>query len=427
MQHVIIGNGVAGITAANELRRLDAEAAITIISCESEHFFSRPALMYEFCGQLSRSDIEPYERTHYERMGFNRVTGRVHSIDTEQKILRLDSQEISFDTLLLAVGSRPVQAPWQPAGVQGVGHFVTLQDLEWLKTATRKAAAKRVAVVGGGLIGIEIAEILLAAGFAVQFIIREDWYWPVALNREEAQFIATHMADHGCSILLETEVSEVSTDGATVTGVALQTGETVPVDLLLVAIGVTPNTSFLEDSPIHLDYEARHRGILVNEFLETSVPGIFAAGDCATVSWFDGQRRPEQLWYTARDQGYIAAANMFGLRKKYERGVLYNAAKFFDIEYTTVGLVNFQLEGQSEWYQKIPNQPISQRIVMQHDRVVGFNMIGTRWDHRYFICWIQEGRDLTYVLKNLHKAQFDAEFTPPFKVLPAAITSVSTA
>lgn len=421
MKHVIIGNGVAGMSAANEIRAQDSQCEITVISRESEHFFSRTALMYEFCGQLSRKDLEPFERDHYDRMNFKKVFDEVTTANFDAQELQLKGGEkIPYDKLLLACGSVPRPIPWQKGITKGIGHFVTLQDLEWLKLAAANCelGTKRAIVVGGGLIGIEAVEVLLHAGIEVHFVIREDWYWPIALNKAESAFVAKHMREHGCHVHLNSEVKEVKSESGALKGVELSTGEVLETDLCVVAIGVMPATSWLEETDLALS--EGFRAIEVNQYLETNIENVYSTGDCANVTWFNGVRRPEQLWYTSRDQGVAAAHNMIGVKEEYKRGPLYNSAKFFDIEYTTAGLVNFPLEGLSEWYQEDATRCWSQRIVIQDGAVIGFNMLGSRWDHRVFIKWIEQKRSLEWVLEHLSEATYDAEFTSKFKLLSSA-------
>ena len=422
---LIIGNGIAGITAANEIRRLDQKSKITIASRESENFFSRTALMYEFCGQMSRKNLEPFESNHYERMNFQRISDEAISVDPQKQIVEFKKQaQVEYDQLLLACGSQPARIPWHSPNLTNVGTFVTLNDLEWLKAKSAELLSKgknKVAIIGGGLIGIEVAEILALAGFEVSFIIREKWFWPIALNSKESPMIARNMREHGVNVMLETEVAEPIVSNNEITGFNLNTGQELDVDLVMVSIGVSPVTGWLQDSGIKLS-EDRFKAIEANDHLETNFENIYTAGDCANVTWFNGVRRPEQLWYTGRDQGLIAGKNICGQKKTYARGILYNSAKLFDVEYTTAGLVNFPLEGLSEWYQENPKEYLSQRIVIQEGKVIGFNMLGSRWDHTKMTKWIEEGRDLEFVLENLDSARFDAEFTPKFKILKTAET-----
>ena len=167
MHYAILGNGVAGIEAALGLRARDSEARITLVSAEHEHFFSRPALMYVFAGQTTLRDTEPYDRGLYERMRFERRSGRVASLDAPGHALVFDDG--SRLALRQAAAGRRVEGPLRRRGPtprgEGLHYFVTLRDLEALDRAARKGM--RAAVVGGGLIGVEVAEILHDRGLRV--------------------------------------------------------------------------------------------------------------------------------------------------------------------------------------------------------------------------------------------------------------------
>jgi len=416
MKFVIIGNGVAGINAANSLRRREPDADITIISKESEHFFSRTALMYVFCGQMSARDIEPYERDYYQKMKFKRINGEIVRLDSDSKTLHLvDQNTVVYDRLLIAAGSVPNMIGWPGQELDGVGNFITWQDLEWLQK--KAALAKRAVVVGGGLVGIEVVEILLTAGIDVTFLIREDWYWPIALDQTEGDIVVEQMRHHGCDVRLKTECSEILGRDGKVVGVATSTGETIDCDLAVFTIGVRPQTDWLSDSGLERD---RSGGLVVDDQLQTNIADIYGAGDCTSVVWFNDVRRPEQLWYTSRDQGRIAGLNLAGAEKIYKRGTFYNSAKFFDLEYTTAGYVNFKFDGEQNWFQREHGTDFTQRITYMPDgTVIGFNFLGRRWDHRLLIEWIESKRKLEWVIDHLAEANYDEELMPRFKVVAA--------
>ena len=469
MHIVIIGNGVAGMEAALGVRARQEDWDITVVSEESDHFFSRPALMYAMCGQMAHHNIEPYERDLYGRMRFERVRARATGLDPDRRqvLLAGEREPLSYDRLLIACGSRPRPGPWPGSDLRGVGHFVTLQDLEWLEREIygrpaaarpprpdhhlaspaldspyypREAAAEkrgrpasRAVVVGGGLIGLEVVEILCQAGVEVHFLIMQDWYWPLALDERESRWVAEVMEENDVHVYLQTGVDRFVDEGSgAVAGVCTRVappdspanarpddtwkaGPEIDCDMAVITIGVEPNTRWLEGSPIELD--ERSKGIVVDEGLATSLPDVFAAGDCAAVRWFNGAQRPEQLWYTSRDQGRVAGRRLVGDTAAYQRGTFYNSAKFMDVEYTTAGLVNFDLEGETDWFHEEKGQVRSTtRAVLQKSRVIGFNMLGRRWDHRVLGRWIEERRDLDYVLDHVREAAFDAEFTPPLEI-----------
>jgi NAD(P)H-nitrite reductase large subunit len=449
---VVIGNGVSGMEAALTVKNRRPDWNVTIISEESDHFFSRTALMWVFTGQLSHRCIEPLERDAYALTGLRRVRARATGIDSETRQVRLAGglDPVSFDKLVIACGSRPRPGPWPGSQAQGVGHFVTLQDLEWIErelvggpslggrpprpdhhldfttedspylprpaaAESRGRLASQPAVIGGGLIGIEAIEIMVHRGLSPLFFIREDWFWPMAIDTREAQWITERMSEHGVQVKLSHDVEEILTDEQDrVAGIRVKGGETFEVDACVIAIGVIPNTDWLRDGPVELD---RRGGILVGPDLQTNVEGVYAAGDCAAVEWFDGSKRPEQLWYTGRDQGRIAGRAVCEERVSYQRPIWYNSAKLMDIEYTTAGLVNMKVERERNWYfEETGSVRSTTRIVVQDDRVIGFNLLGRRWDHDTLNRWITERRTLSWVLDHLSEASFDTEFVPALRI-----------
>lgn len=412
MHHVIVGNSIAGIEAAIAIRTRDASAKITVVSYEHDHPFARVSLMYLFCGQLSLKDTEFHDRELYPRMRFDRVRDLVVGVDPQAKLLRLQSgATLPYDKVLFAVGSRARPTPWPD-----VHHFVTLRDYEALDRAAKKGMS--VAVIGGGLIGVEAAEVLHLRGLKTHFLIREPWYFPVALDARESEVVAAHIRHHGVDCRTGYPIETVTRrDGKFVIN------DELTVDLVVGAIGVVPNTGFLADSGVAVD--SRTGGIETKDNLEsTSTPDVYAAGDCANVTWADGSRRPEQLWYTARDQGRIAGRAMLGDDVSYRRGTWYNSAKFFDVEYTTAGWVPPSPGptggGWTTWYQQAPDKPVTQRIIAKDGVVKGFNTLGSRWDHQIWMKWIHERRPLAWVLDHMDEARYDEEFMPRFRVLPTA-------
>lgn len=419
MHHVIVGNGIAGMEAALAVRARDPRATITLVSAEHPHLYARTALMYVLCGQLSLRDTEPYERDHYERHGFERVSRRVVSLDAAARTLRFDDgSTLTADRLLLAIGSRARPAPWPGAG-PGVHALVTLSDLAALDAEARPG--RHVAVIGGGLIGIEVAEVLHLRGLHVHFFVREPWFGPVMLDAREAEIVATHVRAHGVDMRTKAPVDELLRDAAGRLRAVRLGAEEVPAEIVVNTTGVVPNTAFLQGSGLPLSPQGA---------IETSpdlsvpgFPGIYAAGDCANVPWPDGQRRPEQLWYTARDQGRVAGAAMAGEAGAYRRKAWYNSAKFFDVEYTSAGWIPpSPATGYRTWFQALPGRAASQRIVCKGERVVGFNLLGSRWNHEVMLRWIQEKRTLPEVLARLPEAAFDEEFSAPVPVGAGVVT-----
>lgn len=408
MHFIIIGNGVAGVTAAIRIRERERKARITVISGESDYFFSRTALMYAYMDQLTLRDLEPYERTMYERQQIERINDWVVDLDATTRQLRLMSgQALGYDRLLLATGSSPRKPTWKGLDKvrEGVVHFVSLQDLGRCEQLT--LSTKEAVVAGGGLIGVELVECLRFHGKRVVFLVREPWYWPAALGGVEADMISNHIRQHDVDLRTDEEVAEILVDdNGRVNGVKTVAETEFPCQLLGVCIGVQPAIDWLRQvaTPPQLG-----RGIQVSTSFATSLPDVWAAGDC---SEFVAKGKPvvEQIWYSAKRQGELAAQAMLGDSIDYKPPIFFNSSKFFEIEYTTIGVVNQAPKEAFHFYSRIPSSEISIRIVEHQGAVIGFNLLGSRWNHNELERWVSDRRSLEFVIEHLDEAQFDVEF-----------------
>jgi NAD(P)H-nitrite reductase large subunit len=412
MHYVIIGNGVAGIEAAFAIRQRHepADAKITVISDETEYFFSRTALMYAYMDKMPRKMLEPYDRKAYDKQQINLVFDRVVDLDADNQRLDMrDGESIPYDKLLLAVGAKPRMVPF--GGLdnvdEGIVHLVSMQDLDECERLTK--TTDQAVVIGGGLIGVELAECLNFHGVDVTFLVREPWFWPMALGQEEGDIIADHIREHGVDLRLEEELDEMFPDeNGRVSHITTNQGNEIDCQMLGIAIGVVSNNDWLEDATTPPQIE---RGIIVDRAFKTTLPNVWAAGDCVEIRMGDDQTKIETIWYSAKLHGKLAGRSMLGDDIWYEPPLFYNSTKFFEVEFTTVGEVIDTPEGTRTLFRKMPDEPISQRIVLDDDdEVVGFNMLGSRWDHRVLENWIREHRSLDFVLDNLRDAQFDVEF-----------------
>lgn len=411
LTYIIVGNGVAGVEAALTIRQRHTPKAarIVLISEESDFFFSRTALMYALMDTMQRRDLEPYERGFYDKQAIERVRGRVVDIDANRKLIRLETgTEFSFDKLLLATGAKPRKFPWPglDAVKDGLVHFVSMQDLdncERLIPSTHAAV-----VVGGGLIGIELVESLLHHRIPVTFLVREPWYWPMALGAEEGAMVAAHMKAHGVDLRLEEEIAQIEVDpDGRVAAVKTNRENTLPCQFLGICVGVGPSTGWLKQctTPVTVG-----RGIQVNPNFETNLNDVYAAGDCCEIV-DEHETFSETIWYSAKLHGRLAGEAMMGALGHYRRPLFYNSSKFFEIEYTTVGQVLNLPTGTPSLYRKHRSRNASQRIVYGSDGVVlGFNMLGSRWNHNVLERWINERRTVSFVREHLKDAQFDVEF-----------------
>lgn len=419
MHIIIIGNGIAGITAARYLRKQSNDAKITVISEETPYFFSRPALMYVYMGHLRFEDTKPYEDWFWEKNRIELRLNRVQNIDFQQQIVYLEKENniLSYDKLIIATGSKTRQLNPQQNNFKNVQGLYHLQDLTQMIDMTKNI--KRAVIVGGGLIGIEMVEMLHARKIDVTYLIREKSYWNNVLPLEESEIINQHLKEHHIDLRLATEVKELLDENKDnlIEVVELTNGVRLKCDFVGIAIGVQPNIDFLKSDTKDTEggYLEIGRGILINDFLETSQKNVYAIGDCAELRQPQKNRRPiEAVWYTAKQMGEIVAHNIIHTNsQKYLPKLWFNSAKFFDIEYQVYGDIEPTLpdsQGTIFWQHADKKKSIRINFDLLTEGVVGFNLLGIRYRHEVCERWILEQTPIETVLKNLHKANFDPEF-----------------
>ena len=408
MHIAIIGNGISGITAARFIRKL-SDHKITVISAETDHFFSRTAFMYVYMGHMRYEDIKPYEDWFWEKNRIDLLKAYVEKVDTPNKQLLLKGQSpLSYDKLIIASGSASNKFGWPGQDLDGVHGMYSYQDLEAMER--HSDGLKQAVIVGGGLIGIEMAEMFHSRHIPVTFLVREKSYWNAVLLGEESAMINRHILDNGIGLQLETELKEIVDDGnGKACAVITSKGERIECGFVGLTAGVHPNISFLEGSGIETQ-----RGIVVNEYLETSVPDVYAIGDCAQASNpLPGRRPVEAIWYTGRMMGETLAYSICKSKKSYDPGIWFNSAKFFEIEYQVYGTVLAKApDNHVSIYWEHSDGDKSIRIIYDKDNseILGFNLMGVRYRHEVCEKWLKDKPPVEEVLQNLSLANFDPEF-----------------
>ncbi|MFL0092004.1 FAD/NAD(P)-binding oxidoreductase [Tenacibaculum maritimum] len=413
MEHiVIIGNGISGVTAARHIRKL-SDKKITIVSAETDYFFSRTALMYIYMGHLKFEHTQPYEPWFWKKNNIHLKKGYVSEINTDKKELFFaEGDTLSYDKLIIATGSKPNKFGWPGQDLNGVIGMYHKQDLENLeKYAPDNKKCKRAVIVGGGLIGIELAEMLHSRNIPVTFLVRESSFWNGVLPKQESAMINKEIIENHIDLRLETNLKEIKSDehGNVKSIVIAETGEEIECNLVGLTAGVSPNIDFIRDAGIETG-----RGVKVNRFLETNMEGVYAIGDCAEQHEGIGQRRPiEAVWYTGRMMGETVAQTICGNRIEYKPGHWFNSAKFIDIEYQTYGWVWAQPkenEARFYWEHKHGKKCIHISYDKNTREFIGINNFGIRMRHEFFDRVLTEKRSVEYVLEHLADANFDPEF-----------------
>lgn len=409
MHFVIIGNGITGITAARTLRK-HSDEEITVISSETDFFFSRTALMYVYMGHMKFEHTQPYENWFWEKNHITLRKATVTKIETQlKKILLHDGSHVPYDKLLIASGAKSNKFGWPGQDLKGVQGLYSYQDLLSLEENTRNGI-NRAVIVGGGLIGIELAEMLHSRHYPVTLLVRESNYWNNVLPEQESVMISKHIREHGFDLRLNESLQEIQGDeNGRVKAVITGSGEKIDCQVVGLTAGVSPNADFVKGGEIAVE-----RGVMINTFMETSVADVYAAGDCAQFQQALPDRKTiEQVWYTGKLQGECAALNMLSKKTPYNPGYWFNSAKFLDIEYQTYGTVLPKLrDGEAEFYWEHAGGKKCLHIVYRKSdlRFIGVNVFGIRMRHTFFNISLKEKRNVLYVLEHLQAALFDPEF-----------------
>ncbi len=434
MKIAIIGNGISGITAARWIRKL-SDHEIIVISGESDYFYSRTALMYIYMGHMGLKETQPYEKGFWKKNRIGLKRAWVKDVDFKNKKLHLIPAakltdhdflpaELPYDKLIIATGSDSNKFGWPGQDLEGVRGLYSLQDLQYMDNYSKDL--NRAVIVGGGLIGIEMAEMFHSRNIPVTFLVREKSYWSNVLPDEESAMINRCIKNNHIDLRLGTELKEIVDNGSgKAVAVITNKGEKIDCGFVGLTAGVHPNIGFLKESDLETG-----RGIKVNEFLETNIPDVYAIGDCAEQQHpKTGRRGVEAIWYTGRMMGETVAYNICGKKVEYNPGIWFNSAKFFDIEYQVYGNVPAKIpEYMTSIYWEHPDGDKSIRINFdnRNNSILGFNLMGIRYRHEVCEKWLKEKTDMETVLKDLGQANFDPEFYDQYeKHLLAAYNKIA--
>jgi NADPH-dependent 2,4-dienoyl-CoA reductase/sulfur reductase-like enzyme len=357
-RYVIIGIGIAGFSAAQTLRHLDPAAEIMLVSDDPHGFYSRPGLAYFLTGEIPEKQLFPFLKKGKQNLDVQRVIGRVTRLAPQSHSIEIDpSGTLVYDRLLLATGARSVPLNVSGGDLQGVVKLDNLEDTRKILSLRRRT--KTAIVVGGGVLGIELVEGLAAQNIKVHYLLRGDWFWSNVLAEAESRMVERNLVHEGITLHHHTEIVEVLGKKGKVTGVRTTSGDVIRCEMLAVGVGVRACKELAQVAGLKTD-----RGILANEYLQTSDPDIFAAGDVAQI--FDplsGHSSIDNLWYPGRKQGRIAAVNMTGQNQMYQRTVATNVVRLADVMTTIIGAIGggrddsqvYTTRGSSESWQQLPN------------------------------------------------------------------------
>lgn len=373
VRYVIIGNSHAGLAAAEAIRKNDRKNQITIIAAEKYPAYGRPVISYVLEGKSDPNKVWLRSPGFYRNNQIETLLGkRVTQVKPVAKQLDLeDGHTVTFDKLLIATGSRPFLPPIK--GLDSREKVFTFGNLDDVKRIERlPPAAKKAVVLGGGLIGLKAAESLRTRGVDVTVIELSEQLLCTILDKKSAEIVRKVFLEAGVRIILQNTIREIQWSDRKIEGVVLRSNEQIECDFLIVAVGVVPNIDLVEKTDIKIN-----KGILVNEYLETTAKDIYAAGDVAEAYHArSNSHRLLQILPAASKQGKVAGRNMSGERVEYEGDILFNSTSFFNFPVMALGSANsdhknshilVKYEKQSNTYSK---------VIVKQDRLVGAIFLG---------------------------------------------------
>jgi NAD(P)H-nitrite reductase large subunit len=381
LEVVIIGMGAAGLAALESLRRTEAEsmsepAHVTVIAPEEGFPYSLCALPFSLCGEIAECDLERNDPDYLDLLEANRVVGKVGSIDPSTSTLGLeDGRRVDYDRLLVSTGSLPFVPPVPGLDIDGVHFLASLTDTQGIRDWV-DSGQTRCVVIGAGFVGIEAAIALRKLGCEVTVVEMLEWVLPRVFDQDVAQVAKAHLEAGGIEFRLGAQVTRVLPCEEGSVDAVMVGEERIECDTVVVGIGVRPNIGFMEGTGVDT-----HHGILVGDDMQTSVPGIYAAGDVVEVrSRHTGSPTLGAIWPNAIAQGRTAGMAMAGKEVWYDGSEMLNVINLFQVPTVSLGLTSFLAEQEGRTFKTVEFRPpggkVHKKLLIEDDRIIGVQLVG---------------------------------------------------
>jgi NAD(P)H-nitrite reductase large subunit len=375
-KYVIIGGSAGGIGAVEAIREVDPVGTLTVISEEKVPQYSRP-MISEYVSREATLDSMKYRGDQFwKNNNVQALTGRTATkIDFKKKQVELDGGDrIGYEKLLIATGGKPFVPRMEGGEKDGVFTFTELSSAEGIEA--KLGHSKSAVVIGGGLIGVSASEALVKRGITVTLVELKDSILNLILDKTASDMAEKVLTEAGVTVITGQTVQRIlgkKGNEASVGGVVMTDGKEIPCDLVVVAIGVIPRTELVKETPMKVN-----RGIVVDRFMRTNIPDVYACGDVAEAHDFliDGNRLLP-LWPLAHMGGRVAGYNMAGKKVEYEGGTVMSSLKYFDLPIIAVGNVNPEDINNYEVLVELkPEKTVYKKILLKDGAIVGFIFLG---------------------------------------------------
>lgn len=374
MRVVIIGNSATAVGAIESMRQYDQSAEILVISEEPHMIYSRPMLSHYLAGEIDKPRLA-YRRADFYAHHQVRplLNSRVTGIDPSRHRVRVESgQEYSYDKLLIATGGAPIVPPMPGLDAEGIFTFTRLDDTLGMIRHLGNSSVKDVVVVGGGMIGIKATDALMKRGLRVTMVELAPRILSAALDETASQLMTKLLHGAGVKVITESTIEGIHSEDGRVSAVTLRGGHRVTCQMLVFGIGVRPNAQLAKDAGIVVN-----RGVVVDEYMRTSAPDIYAAGDVAEA--YDlvvDMNRTVAIWPNAYRQGAIAGAHMVGVQRPDQGGVAMNTVEVCGVPAMSIGNATAPADGHEELVELNERQNVYKRLVLKDGRLVGAILVG---------------------------------------------------
>jgi NAD(P)H-nitrite reductase large subunit len=400
--YVIVGDGIAGSSAAETIRERDPTADITVLTDEGEPLYNR-ILTKEFAkGKLPEGPISIHEPEWYEERDIDlELNAHVSHIDTDaDELYTHDGSTYEYHKLLIATGGTPTQLPVENSDAEGIHHFWTFQDARQIKAHAEETDTGLI--VGAGLLGIDLAAICGAQDVEAHYLMRGNRWWRYGLSEAGASIIHEAMEDIGINLVFDSGVDHFEVDDAGhVTGAVDPNGDRYAGDFVGVAIGLNFNTEFLHNTPVKCE-----NGIFVDEYMQTTVDNIYAAGDITRFhDVILGERTQNGAWGSAKEQGSVAGHNMIEGQTEEFRWVPTYSITHFDFPFLSFG---HPTEGETYIDRTYADQEW-RRLALKDGKLIGGVLIGDLSQQSAYKQLIREEREVADAEEALLEQQVDLE------------------
>jgi len=371
-KYLIVGNGIAGLRAADTIRQEDKIGSILMVTEEPYLSYSRPLISYLIGGETTVDKMIYYPQEWYDKRDINIKlnNGAVKFEPIANKVVLKDGTEVEYEKLLIATGGKSKIPDMPGKDLDGIYTFTHLDTS--LKIIEKiKSGAKRAFVIGGGLVGLKAAQGLVDAGLDVTVVIASNQIMSQLLDETAASIVKRRLDRKGVRVILNTSISEVVGKDK-VEGIILESGDEHDCDILIFAKGVAPDLKYIKGSEIKFN-----EGILVEKHMRTNIPNVWAAGDCTeTYEESFGKTTTNLVWPRASEQGRIAGFNMVGIPREYRGWFWMNSFQFYGLSCISVGNIR-PSGGQFEvMINQNLREGIYRKVILIDDKITGALFVG---------------------------------------------------